>query len=336
MLTRCPSCATAFRITQAQLEARQGMVRCGRCGNAFNAVDCAVEGQDKPAAGAPPEPPTRAATPEAAEWVPADEAAPSVEAGPRAAGSRFVASSTVERAMASEGTAEPAAAPLQPSSPPEAPSAAAPATEDTPEPTPPADEDEQEDEQEGEKAGGQAPGNEVADRPIAAMLAGQPRARRSLPRSWAFGVLAMLLLALAQIAYLFRDELASGMPWTKPYLGAVCGLVGCRIELLRLPELMDIEYSDLQPEPGRRDRLMLRATVRNRASVTQAFPHLELTLTDHRDQALARRVLPPADYLPVGTDPAAGMAANGEIHVALPLDVAGVGASGYRLYVFYP
>ena len=332
MLTRCPSCSTAFRITQAQLEARQGMVRCGRCGNAFNAVDCAVEGQDKPAAGAPPEPPTRAATPEAAEWVPADEAAPSVEAGPRAAGSRFVASSTVERAMASEGTAEPAAAPLQPSSPPEAPSAAAPATEDTPEPTPPADEDEHED----DEAGGQAPGSAVPERPIAAMLAGQPRARRSLPRSWAFGVLAMLLLALAQIAYLFRDELASGMPWTKPYLGAVCGLVGCRIELLRLPELMDIEYSDLQPEPGRRDRLMLRATVRNRASVTQAYPHLELTLTDHRDQALARRVLPPADYLPVGTDPAAGMAANGEIHVALPLDVAGVGASGYRLYVFYP
>jgi predicted Zn finger-like uncharacterized protein len=333
MLTRCPSCATAFRITQAQLDARQGMVRCGRCGNAFNAVDCAVEGQDIPAAteaanqaaSAPPEPPTPAATPEPAEWIPADLAAPSGEAGSRAAGSHFVASSTVERAMASEVAGEHAAAPPQPPAPMvEATSSAAPAIEAAP----PAAED--------EEAGGQAQGDALEERPIAAILAGPPKVRHRLPRSWAFGVLAMLLLALAQIAYIFRDELASGMPWTKPYLGAFCGLVGCRIELLRLPELMDIEYSDLQPEPGRRDRLMLRATVRNRALVTQAFPHIELTLTDHRDHALARRVLPPADYLPAGADPAAGVEANGEIHVALPLDVAGVGASGYRLYVFYP
>lgn len=335
MLTRCPSCATAFRITQAQLEARQGMVRCGRCGNAFNAVDCAVEGQDNPAASAaeaanqaasaPPEPPTPAATPEPAEWIPAEMAAPSGQPEPRAAGSRFVASSTVERAMAAEAVGEPAAAPLQrPAPQAQAPSSAGPASEEAP----PAAED--------EEAGGRAQGGALEERPIAALLAGPPKVRYRLPRTWAFGVLAMLLLALAQIAYLFRDELASGMPWTKPYLGAFCGLVGCRIELLRLPELMDIEYSDLQPEPGRRDRLMLRATVRNRASVTLAYPHLELTLTDHRDQALARRVLPPADYLPAGADPAAGVAANGEIHVALPLDVAGVGASGYRLYVFYP
>lgn len=341
MLTRCPSCATAFRITQAQIEARQGMVRCGRCGNAFNAVGCAVEAPapDLPAAtaaevanrpaSAPPEPPTPAAMPEAAEWIPADLATPSGEER-TGAGSRVVASSTVERAMASEAAGEPAATPLQPSTPAELPFAAAPATEDAPAPTPPAAEDED------EEARGQAQGGAIEDRPIAALLAGPPPAHRRLPRSWSFGVLAMLLLAVAQIAYLFRDELASGMPWTKPYLGAVCGLLGCRIELLRLPELMDIEYSDLQPEPGRRDRLMLRATVRNRASVTQAYPHLELTLTDHRDQALARRVLPPADYLPAGADPAAGVAANGEIHVALPMDVAGVGASGYRLYVFYP
>src|SRR5258706_14790217 len=32
MITRCPTCATAFRVTEPQLSARAGQVRCGRCG----------------------------------------------------------------------------------------------------------------------------------------------------------------------------------------------------------------------------------------------------------------------------------------------------------------
>ena len=35
MYTRCPQCQTVFRITAAQLKARDGQVRCGRCQNVF-------------------------------------------------------------------------------------------------------------------------------------------------------------------------------------------------------------------------------------------------------------------------------------------------------------
>lgn len=37
MYTRCPECQTAFRITLAQLKARDGLVRCGRCDSVFRA-----------------------------------------------------------------------------------------------------------------------------------------------------------------------------------------------------------------------------------------------------------------------------------------------------------
>src|SRR5947207_2252230 len=37
MYTRCPECQTAFRITIAQLKARDGLVRCGRCDAMFRA-----------------------------------------------------------------------------------------------------------------------------------------------------------------------------------------------------------------------------------------------------------------------------------------------------------
>ncbi len=38
MITRCPACATAFRVTESQLRARSGQVRCGRCGALFDAL----------------------------------------------------------------------------------------------------------------------------------------------------------------------------------------------------------------------------------------------------------------------------------------------------------
>ncbi len=38
-ITVCPQCGTHFRITPAQRNAHQGMVRCGKCQNIFNAVD---------------------------------------------------------------------------------------------------------------------------------------------------------------------------------------------------------------------------------------------------------------------------------------------------------
>ncbi|MCW5615625.1 MAG: zinc-ribbon domain-containing protein, partial [Rhodocyclaceae bacterium] len=38
MLTRCPACQTAFRVRPEQLRLRQGRVRCGSCGKAFNAL----------------------------------------------------------------------------------------------------------------------------------------------------------------------------------------------------------------------------------------------------------------------------------------------------------
>src|SRR5215470_19755183 len=37
MLTRCPNCGTTFRVTEQQLGAREGRVRCGRCDTQFDA-----------------------------------------------------------------------------------------------------------------------------------------------------------------------------------------------------------------------------------------------------------------------------------------------------------
>ncbi len=53
MYTRCPQCQTTFRLTAAQLKARAGQVRCGRCQNVFQAEQHLVERLPKAAKTAP-------------------------------------------------------------------------------------------------------------------------------------------------------------------------------------------------------------------------------------------------------------------------------------------
>lgn len=53
MYTLCPYCNTLFRITAAQLAAKQGRARCGQCRAAFNALEHLADTPDLPAVSRP-------------------------------------------------------------------------------------------------------------------------------------------------------------------------------------------------------------------------------------------------------------------------------------------
>ncbi|RLJ67982.1 DUF3426 domain-containing protein [Sulfurisoma sediminicola] len=302
MLTRCPSCATTFRISPEQLKARQGRVRCGKCRNVFNALETLVE-----------EPPKVA--------PPAEETIP--KAPPATATEQVMAAAPATQTPAEvTSAAEPAVPPApsyskddrparRPRDEQEAPPAATMATEDTGEPETLVD----------------------FEPAFESLLTAEPRRRTWL---WVLAsLLALSALALQAVLH-FRVELAVRMPETKPALQSLCNYVGCDLPLPRKVELVAIESSDLHPDPTSPAQLQLVATLRNRADFTQAYPHLELTLTDTADKALLRRALAPADYLPRDRPATAGFAANGELAVSLNLAVTDLAPVGYRLYVFYP
>lgn len=158
------------------------------------------------------------------------------------------------------------------------------------------------------------------------------------------GSIALVALAL-QVLIHFRVELAVLVPISRPVLESVCSPFDCKVGLPSKVDLMTIESSDLQPDVEKKNILMLAATLRNRAPFAQAFPHLELSLTDTADKVIARRVLAPTDYL------VASAAADtpdtpdtliqkglptGEFSLKLPIEGSQIAASGYRLYLFYP
>lgn len=129
---------------------------------------------------------------------------------------------------------------------------------------------------------------------------------------------ALLAVALAgQLAFHFRSAIAITLPALRPALEAFSDAVGSGMPLPRRAELLSIEASDLQIDPAHDQLLALQATLRNRATHAQAYPALELTLTDSTDKAVARRVLLPDQYLPPAALAEGVFAANADVEVRL-------------------
>ena len=174
------------------------------------------------------------------------------------------------------------------------------------------------------------------DVPVADFLGEAPPPRR--PLASAFGVALALVVLAAQVAYYFRTEIAVLIPETRPYLAVACATLKCDLKLPRRPKQMAIESSDLQAD-GRRDNvIVLNAVLRNQAQFAQEYPALELTLTDERDEAVARRVLMPAEYLAghPAEQIARGIGAGTDAALRVYFDTGGLRAIGYRMYLFFP
>jgi len=378
VLTRCPSCATHFRVTPEQLKARSGRVRCGQCQNVFNALDSLIEepvvmAPPMAAFAIPPAPALRVPS-ETIEEMPGSGQLDGTGDAPGDAAE----TETNPASPADEIAVSPAPAPCVPSGisepVPEALEelpASQPVTREEPVPEPPettglqtaeADAADSAPAEAGAAEAGAAEADTVepvADEPGAEPLTGSEPAIADVdataeevaedwsstfpeppppPRRWPWvlGSLIALAVIVLQALLAFRVELVVLWPEGKPVLVALCEIADCEVGLPAKVGLVGIEASDLHPDSEHKGRLVLAATLKNRAPFAQQFPHLELTLTDAADQAVARKVLGPADYLPATAAVADGMKPNADIPVAIGIDSGGMAASGYRLYLFYP
>lgn len=361
MLTRCPACATTFRVTPEQLKVRTGTVRCGACQQIFNGIDQLIDDPSIVAVQRPaaPErirtvPPT--VLPVAGPTVVPTAPPPDMLSPPFMATPEPVAIATLPEMAAPEDdviAAGTVPAPLDfDLSEPDANSAtkamvdiggdAVPpgltfdptATADTEPATRP-------DAPTDTAAAGLTEVEAVAE-PAPEPAAGttsesQPVPSRRAPRwPWTAGVTLAAILFIHQGLIHYRVELATLVPESRPMLEALCDAAGCRVGLPARVDLVGIEASDLIPDPARKGRLTLAATLRNRAPFAQEHPLLELTLTDTANAAVARKILHPVDYLPKDTDPALGIPAGKDLLLQVALDAEVPGATGYRLYLFYP
>jgi predicted Zn finger-like uncharacterized protein len=349
--TRCPGCATVFRVTPAQLALREGQVRCGHCRAVFDANDHrialdatlgddtgmpdeiaagrptvtlrsadALQPVDAPAAGRmrePDAPKDAVDAPKDAVDVPKDAVDARKDAVDAPKDAVDVPKDAVDVPKdAVHGSKDAVDRPKD--------------ARDTP--------------------------NDAVDAPAPhdATAISQPIDIGALDRSGRFEwkpkkplrerpkalyvMATALLLALigVQAVAEYRDVLAAHVPSTRPLLQTACDLAGCSVGPLRDTAALSIDASDLQADPAHRGLLQLTATIRNRAAYAIAWPWLELTLTDASDRVVARRAFPPAEYAAEAANSVTGIAGNGEKLVTLFLDASATSQAGYRLYLFYP
>jgi predicted Zn finger-like uncharacterized protein len=114
---------------------------------------------------------------------------------------------------------------------------------------------------------------------------------------WVAGCALLALLLVLQVIHSARNELVRN-PTFGPVVAGAYAILG--LSLLAPTDLSAYELRQwgAASDPREANRLMLRASIVNRASYAQPLPLLRLTLQDRFGGTLGMRDIGPADYLP--------------------------------------
>ncbi len=375
MYTRCPDCATIFRVTADALRVAQGDVRCGVCSNTFNAVEQLSEQAFTPAVEDDEGPsPDDSMT---VEELPGNE---NIELSEEAAMEYHGDAADIDRLFVivsqpkplnfdpakvaasltlAEGTNElertdeypilvlderdapeesSLAAPEKSASPPSEP--ARPLPEPSPAP-----------------AESASPPSATALPPFGSSsrilipdemrrrLAEEAAARSALevdfaPEEapdrdrrwpWTIAVALALLFFGVQVVHSQREQLARG-PGFGPWLARAYAFIGLPLDSPTDLSAYELRQWGAASDPKEAQRLLLRASIVNRAPYAQPLPLLRLALQDRFGATIGVRDVQPADYLPGTGAPrllAPGQRADAEIRIVDP----GKDAVGFELDV---
>ena len=126
---------------------------------------------------------------------------------------------------------------------------------------------------------------------------------RASRRHWAL-LLGLVGVLGLQIVIADRAHLAGNARW-RPLVGAACALARCTLPAWREPAALTLLNRDVRPLPGMPGVLQIQASFRNDARWAQAWPWLQLSLSDADGRVIGTRMLAPQEYLgqlPTGQD----------------------------------
>lgn len=328
LATRCPNCHALFRVVADQLKLRGGLVRCGACQHVFDAIGTLsyIDDAVLPAAG-----PVTAAPMTAVPISEAQDAKPTQPGVLR--GLPDLPSAPAETEASAFRATRPAAADTGDDA------QAEPVVDDR-EIAAFTGQDVRADAETRSEHPGEVPVAMAPDEEPAALefLRESTPRRRGLSIFFAAGTLALLFLAAAQAAVVFRADILARLPQSRPALTQLCKAFQCTVNWPARGDMLAVVGSELQALPGT-SAFELTAVVRNRGALTLALPAIELTLTDTLNRTVARKIFAPVDYLAGESDPQAkilaGIAPGADLTVKIAFEARGLNAAGFVVYPFY-
>lgn len=146
------------------------------------------------------------------------------------------------------------------------------------------------------------------------------RSARSWP--WVLGSALLAVSLLGLIGYAKRAPLLDDAR-LRPWFDRVCESLGCRLPPRRDPSHLVLLSRDIRPHPSVANALIISASLRNDGSFAQAFPDVDIVLSDLDENRIAMRRFHPQEYLGDARTIAAGMAPGST--TALVFEVADPG-----------
>jgi predicted Zn finger-like uncharacterized protein len=175
-----------------------------------------------------------------------------------------------------------------------------------------------------------------AKTPAADTAPGAPPPKRRLIRALTGPIVFVLALACAlQYAWWQREYIRVSWPPSEIAYQTLCRLTGCTISPAHDIDRLQIASMSLRQVDDPR-HLALQVVLRNRSAIPQAYPAVELTLTDAHNQASIRKVITPAQYLNADTSADTGIGSHAERTLQMRIDTTTIPANNYRVTIFYP
>lgn len=165
--------------------------------------------------------------------------------------------------------------------------------------------------------------------PLLARLLSAKRPIRILSAFWAVGAVALVLALAAQIVFFYASELAL-RPTLRPWVAEACAYLGCEIRPREDVTAIELLRTSVATHPEQANALRLRLMMVNRASFTQPYPMLELSLTDSVGAVVARRTFAVHEYVK-RRDAVQGMLPHVAVDATLDLTKPDAHAGGYEI-----
>ncbi len=307
LITRCPKCHSDFVVKLEQLQALNGLVRCGTCSHIFDGF-ATLENQPPTLTRRPGVEPVRFSTPAAT-----NASAVSVPSAAEPAVLRHRA----ERSEPLERREQEVPEPSVFSARADAESSWAILGES--------------------RLRGEGPSVGRTQPEFLIDEVDTPRLKMLL---WSLASVLALGLLVIQLAYVYRNDIATQFPLFRPAVDAMCAKLGCEVSLRRYIERISVSVIAFErlastTQEGKPAEMSLRFSMRNRLNQAQPWPGLTLELTDASGTVVSRKRMSPNDYLPaqLADKP---FASNQEVSLILPVTVTGLQINGYTLKPFFP
>lgn len=249
MYTRCPQCRTTFALTHEQLNARGGVVKCGKCHQVFRGDQYLTKSLPQPQSG--------------------------------------VRHNSVKTSTDTSG--KPAKAEI----------------------------------------GNNGQGTESPLPTLEELIFGKKRSHIS-PLIWILGLVLVTTALAGQFVYFYSTEL-SRIPAARIHVAKACEYLGCFIRPQIDAGLIEITKTRISPHSRYHNVLRLRASLINRAHFSQAYPLIEVSLSNRRGKVVGRRTFLPENYLKKQKDPGKNMIPNVIVHARLEFTRPSRTADGYEI-----